>query len=38
MEAIIDETLDKKVTSLAGVPSWMLVFQNVLRKTKNINQ
>ena len=35
MEAIIDETLDKKVTSLAGVPSWMLVLlQNVLRKTK----
>ena len=34
MEAIIDETLDKKVTSLAGVPSWMLVLlQNVLRKT-----
>ena len=34
MEAIIDETLDKKVTSLAGVPSWMLVLlQNVLKKT-----
>ena len=35
MEAIIDETLNEKVTSLAGVPSWMLVLlQNVLRKTK----
>ena len=35
MEAIIDETLDEKVTSLAGVPSWMLVLlENVLRKTK----
>ena len=35
MEAIINETLDEKVTSLAGVPSWMLVLlQNVLKKTK----
>ena len=35
MEAIIDETLNEKVTSLAGVPSWMLVLlENVLRKTK----
>ena len=31
----IDETLNEKVTSLAGVPSWMLVLlENVLRKTK----
>jgi len=35
MEAIINETLEEKVTSLAGVPSWMLVLlQNVLKKTK----
>ena len=34
MEAIIDETLDKKVTKPCRVPSWMLVLlQNVLRKT-----
>ena len=34
MEAIISETLGQKVTSLAGVPSWMLVLlQNVLKKT-----
>ena len=34
MEAIINETLEEKVTSLAGVPSWMLVLlQNVLKKT-----
>ncbi len=35
MEAIIDQTLDEKVTSLAGVPSWMLVLlQDVLIRTK----
>jgi hypothetical protein len=35
MEAIINETLEEKVTSLAGVPSWMLVLlQNVLKKTQ----
>ena len=35
MEAIINETLEEKVTSLAGIPSWMLVLlQNVLKKTK----
>ena len=33
MEAIIKETLEERVTSLAGVPSWMLVLlQNVLKK------
>jgi len=37
MEAIINETLEEKVTSLAGVPSWMLVLlQNVLKKTHKI--
>ena len=35
MEAIIKETLEEKVTSLAGIPSWMLVLlQNVLKKTQ----
>jgi hypothetical protein len=35
MEAIINETIEEKVTSLAGIPSWMLVLlQNVLKKTK----
>ena len=35
MEAIISESLEEKVTSLAGVPSWMLVLlQNILKKTQ----
>ncbi len=34
MEAIIDETIKENITSLAGVPSWMLVLLNkVLEKT-----
>lgn len=34
MEAIIDETINENITSLAGVPSWMLVLLNrVLEKT-----
>ncbi|MFT6756064.1 MAG: hypothetical protein ACJAV9_001555, partial [Urechidicola sp.] len=39
MEAIVNETIDENITSLAGVPSWMLVLLNrVLEKTgeKNI--
>ena len=28
MDAIIDETIDENITSLAGVPSWMLVLLN----------
>ncbi len=39
MEAIIDETIQEDIRSLAGVPSWMLVLLNrVLEKTgkKNI--
>ena len=28
MEAIIDETINENITSLAGVPSWMLVLLN----------
>lgn len=41
MEAIIQESMSEKVTSLAGIPSWMLVLlQNVLVKTgkANINE
>ena len=35
MKAIIDESINENVTSLAGVPSWMLVLlQNVLKETK----
>ena len=35
MEAIISETLNERVTSLAGMPSWMLVLlQNVLKRKK----
>lgn len=34
MEAIIEETIDQNITSLVGVPSWMLVLLNrVLEKT-----
>lgn len=34
MEAIIEESIQENVTSLAGVPSWMLVLMNnVLEKT-----
>ena len=34
MGAIVDETINENVTSLAGVPSWMLVLlNNVLEKT-----
>jgi len=35
MQAIVDETIQENVTSLAGVPSWMLVLlNNVLETTK----
>ena len=34
MQAIVDETINENVTSLAGVPSWMLVLlNNVLEST-----
>ncbi len=34
MDAIVNETIHENITSLAGVPSWMLVFLNkVLEKT-----
>ena len=38
IDAIINETLNENVTSLAGVPSWMLVLLNkILKKViKNI--
>ena len=35
MKAIIEESINENVTSLAGIPSWMLVLlQNVLKETK----
>ena len=38
MEAIIDETVTENITSLVGVPSWMLVLLNrVLEKTGKDN-
>ncbi len=38
MEAIIDETINENITSLVGVPSWMLVLLNrVLEKTGKSN-
>ena len=38
MEAIIEETINENITSLAGVPSWMLVLLNrVLEKTGKDN-
>ncbi|MCG8892857.1 GH3 auxin-responsive promoter family protein [Tenacibaculum finnmarkense] len=38
MEAIINETIDEDITSLVGVPSWMLVLLNrVLEKTGKDN-
>ena len=38
MPAIIDETINQNVTSLAGVPSWMLVLLNeILKKTGSEN-
>ena len=33
MQAIVDETIKENVTSLAGVPSWMLVLLNNVLKT-----
>ena len=38
MDAIINETIDENITSLVGVPSWMLVLLNkVLEKTGKEN-
>jgi len=38
IEAIIDETIDEDITSLVGVPSWMLVLLNrVLERTGKNN-
>lgn len=38
MEAILDETVEENITSLAGVPSWMLVLLNrVLERTGKNN-
>lgn len=33
MQAIVDETIEQNVTSLAGVPSWMLVLLNNVLET-----
>lgn len=38
MKAIVDETIDENITSLVGVPSWMLVLLNyVLERTGKSN-
>ena len=37
MQAIVDETIDENVTSLAGVPSWMLVLLNNVLETTGKN-
>ena len=38
INAIINETRNENVTSLAGVPSWMLVLLNRILKETNTNQ
>ncbi len=35
MQAIVNETIDENVTSLTGVPSWMLVLLNNVLETTN---
>ena len=37
MKAIVNETIHENVTSLAGVPSWMLVLLNEVLESKNAN-
>lgn len=37
MQAIVDETINENVTSLAGVPSWMLVLLNSVLDTTGKN-
>ncbi|WP_353779089.1 GH3 auxin-responsive promoter family protein [Winogradskyella sp. 3972H.M.0a.05] len=37
MQAIVDETINENVTSLAGVPSWMLVLLNNVLEHTNKN-
>lgn len=37
MQAIVDETVNENVTSLAGVPSWMLVLLNNVLETTGKN-
>lgn len=37
MQAIVDETINEKVSSLAGVPSWMLVLLNNVVETTGKN-
>ena len=38
MQAIVQETIQEKVTSLAGVPSWMLVLLNNIIETTGKNE
>ncbi|WP_128756426.1 GH3 auxin-responsive promoter family protein [Leeuwenhoekiella aequorea] len=38
MQAIVQETIQEKVTSLAGVPSWMLVLLNNILETTGKNE
>jgi len=37
MQAIVDETINENVTSLAGVPSWMLVLLNTVLESTGKN-
>jgi len=37
LDALISNTLKEDVTSLAGVPSWMLIMINKVLKEKNVN-
>ena len=38
MKAIVNETIHENVTSLAGVPSWMLVLLNEVLESKNADR
>lgn len=38
MKAIVNETIHENVTSLAGVPSWMLVLLNEVLESKDANR
>jgi len=38
MQAIVNETINENVTSLAGVPSWMMVMLNEVLKTKKVDK
>mgnify|MGYP003330821092 CR=1 FL=1 len=38
LDAVISSTINEDVTSLAGVPSWMLVMINKVLEERKINQ